>query len=137
MNTHQPRLWPLLVLIVASIFIQPARVESGCAVTSTSNQMIGNAYTILKFLGGFTNCTRTMNMAMTCSPAGPLSTSGLLARATTGTIATMSVSCGWTCGCGGVTTDGSDGLPVELMDFAVEDDVAAVSGEESGEGASR
>ncbi len=122
MNTHKPRLWPLLVLIVASLVLQPARMEAGCPVTFTSNQMIGNAYTILKFLA-FTTCTRTMNMAMTCSPTGPIATTGLLARATTGTIATMSVSCGWTCGCGGVTTDGaSDGLPVELMDFGFEDE---------------
>ncbi len=135
MATTKSRFWIVPMLILICSLCSSESVEAQCVVTNTSIDMPGTITTVVtKSLSAATNCTSvpTQMNAVDCNPgAGGASTDYLTADAMA---ATMNPRCVWVCGCGttmnpGVTIDASDGLPVELMDFAVEDDVAAVSGE--------
>ena len=97
-------------------------MTSQCMIASTQMSTFGTTMTVVKVLSTPTTCTRNVNNAASCNPAGPLFTTALFASAMSASTMTMAVSCGWTCGCGTVTIDGAtDGLPVELMDFEVVD----------------
>ncbi len=81
---------------------------------------------ITKYLDTTRTCTWQMsNNADLCNPgslAGATSTSRLIASAFGANI-TLMPSCQWNCaGCGTINTNGAtDGLPVELMDFYIEE----------------
>ena len=123
-NARKSRFWLVPALVLACLLVQPVGVASQCMVMSTPTGTLsaGMIITALKVLSTAANCSLTMTMAASCNPVGPSVTASLFASAHTSTTATMSVSCGWNCGCGAVTIDGTDGLPVELMDFGIEDE---------------
>jgi hypothetical protein len=123
----------LTVLLVAGLLGQPAPLEAQCSVVSTSAMTFGTVMVVYKILNAPYNCGTTMMNALFCNPTAMTNTSFLHASALA---ATMTPSCAWVCtGTGGgtcatVTIDGNDGLPVELMEFSVEDEeVAEAEGE--------
>ncbi|MEM7353253.1 MAG: hypothetical protein AAF657_20830 [Acidobacteriota bacterium] len=120
MNIRPSRSWLVLSLLLVSLLVQPLRLESQCNISTTSVSMFGSTFTVVKVLTSSTTCTRTLTNAASCDPTGPTSTANLFASAMTSTVATTMVACGWNCGCGQVTIDETDGLPVELMSFSIE-----------------
>ncbi len=83
-----------------------------------------------KFLDMTRSCSFvTSNNAALCNPGVTLPTNRLIASVT-GPNINMNPSCSWSCtGCGAIVTNAADdGLPVELMDFGVDDADAAASG---------
>jgi len=114
---------PMLMLV--GLFILPTCGQSQCV---TTNVYVGSATApgppynfVIKYMSAPGSCTLTMTMnARNCNPGtAGFSTSLLWAYANT---TAVSPSCQWACDCGTVTTDSSDGLPVELMSFSVEDE---------------
>jgi hypothetical protein len=118
------RLLPVLLLLVG-LLLQPAPLEAQCSVATTQIMTLGTIMVVYKILNGPYNCGTTMMNALFCNPTAMTGTSFLHASAMA---ATMNPSCAWTCtGTGGgtcatVTIDVNDGLPVELMEFSVEDE---------------
>ena len=90
---------------------------------------------IFKYLAASQSCdlAAPANSAF-CNPASLQSVSRVDASAFGAQIAN-SPSCSWTCpgACGMIATGPGDGLPVELMEFSVEDETANGSAAESGE----
>lgn len=125
MNTRPTRFMLILALLLVCLFVQPLRLESQCNISTTLPSSFGSTFTVVKILTMATTCTRTLTNAASCDPTGPAVTASLFASAMTSTVATTAVACGWNCGCGQVTIDQSDGLPVELMSFSVEGDEAS------------
>lgn len=124
MDSRKPKTWLTAVLVTVGLLAVPTAVTSQCVVASTMTQMPGSMSTdVAKILTAPAFCQSTAMNAAFCSPtAGGFTTTYLLANAMS---ATMSPFCNWDCACGtgtppDVVIDGSDGLPVELMDFAVE-----------------
>ena len=103
-------------------------IPTACVVTikkvGSPNLSFPTSYVYIdKFLDTTRVCSFvTSNFAALCNPGGMVATTRLIASAT-GTGLTMSPSCQWNCvGCGTITTSAAnDGLPVELMDFRIED----------------
>lgn len=109
---------PMMILIC--LLISPTVAWSQCNVTNTGMTTFPTLIIVSKTLATADQCTLTMMNASFCFPSyTPATTAQLVASALT---ATTNPSCGWVCGCGSVTIDGSDGLPVELMGFSVEGD---------------
>ncbi len=151
--------WPVLMLVAACWLGSPVAVSSQDSTTYTAgpftNACIMSIYKYWK--PNRTNPSQTvyiakrLDMARACSTLVPgmnaFCNPGSLAPHPTNTMVlagsafnsdiTMNPTCSWTCtGCGAIPISAaSDGLPVELMDFSVEDDVAAVGGEEAGDDA--
>ncbi len=134
MNTRKLRLWLVSVLILACLLVVPAQVRSQCNVTNTMSYLTFAPMTVFitKTLSAPASCMTTAMNAFGCFPGSMFFNQAQLnATALSGTVGPF---CNWSCTCGTgapphVTTGPADGLPVELMDFAVEDDVAAVGGE--------
>lgn len=100
----------------------PGVVKAQCMVMSTNVLMPGTMTVLIeKYLSNSYSCmsVATMMNALDCNPGAAGSFTSLLsAEAVT---ATMDPACSWVCtGCGNVTIDGSDGLPVELLEYSVE-----------------
>lgn len=133
MASPRSRIWLFPLLILIGLLVQPAGVESQC-VTNGSPYIGTFAFppykTVRKYLTAPANCVRAMTVnasfcfpATTMPPPGPLV---MTLTANANTAMTVSPTCAWTCTCGtamapGITIGPSDGLPVELMDFAIED----------------
>ena len=86
----------------------------------------------------FNPVTGCMTMAYNAFCGDDPGTPMLLSAQAIGTQITMSPACVWDCavaGCGTITTDSSDGLPVELMDFEIEDDHPSVEADGADAGA--
>ena len=133
------RISPILlgsVVLLISFFAQPLPVESQCMVTNTVVSPApspGSPYNVVyKTLNGPYVCNRVAsNNASLCAPNLPTARTMLTASANT---TAVNPSCQWYCtgGCGTITTDGSDGLPVELMEFEiVENDSGEASRDEA------
>lgn len=118
--------WLLLIAFAMLIGLvgQPPATEAQCAVISTTQTSFSPTMAVTKQLSGIATCNLVGNNALACFPGlgGPVPTSFLIASANPS--ATMNPFCSWTCSCGSgsfsLMIDGSDGLPVELMDFSVE-----------------
>jgi hypothetical protein len=112
-----------MVFVLVFLLGHPSGVKSQCVVTNTGMTTIGSLIIVTKTLSAPYQCTLTMMNADFCFPGyAPVITAQLVASAYT---ATVNPTCAWACACGTgapphVAIDGSDGLPVELMDFSVE-----------------
>ena len=114
------------LLLVTSLALVAVESNAQCTTSITNSGTVTMTatpyYFITKTLGGTFNCQLTAtNNVLNCQP-GPtigVSSSVSYVYATAATAAT-NPSCAWNCGCGAVTIDTNDGLPVELMDFSVE-----------------
>ena len=115
------------VLLISLALLSPSNLLAQCMLSPVVVGMPGaNTITVYQY---FTlasrpqGCVATASNAYGCYPAlapDTMNVSFLLASAMTATTMTMNVSCVWDCDCGTVTIDNSDGLPVELMEFAVD-----------------
>ena len=142
---RKTRLWLAPFLILLCLLVVPAEVRSQCNVTMTMSFTTSAPATIFitKTLSMATSCMTTAMGPNGCFPGAAFFNTAMLYASRFASA--PNPYCNWSCGCGTgplphVTIGPTDGLPVELMDFAVEDDVAAVGGgdaEESGERASR
>lgn len=114
-------------LILISFFAQPLPVESQCMVTNTVSipaPSPTSPYNVVyKYLNGTYQCNRVAsNNASLCAPGtAPLPRTMLTASANT---TATNPSCQFYCtgGCGTITIDKNDGLPVELMEFEIAED---------------
>ncbi len=158
MKTRQLRFWLGLVSVFVCLLLGPAAAEAqcgvtmGCTVVGQTTYFFPNptTYTYIRI-------TKTLNMAANCpdptgananafacgeSPSNAAATK-LIAAAETGTATPL---CNWACNCGvgcnpqAISISGADGLPVELMDFGIEEGFGVGepesdgSAEESGDG---
>ena len=109
------------LLVFAVLLFQPLSADAQCMTFSTS---IGGGTTynyVVKYLSSSYVCNLTMSMnVIACNPSAAATRSLLSASALT---ASTNPSCGWSCGCGPVVIDSTDGLPVELMGFSIEAEV--------------
>ena len=109
------------LLVLAGSLAGPVPVTSQCMVTNTLvvPGTVGSPYNrVYKDLNGTYVCSLVAsNNASLCAPGPALPRNRLTASANT---AATNPSCSFNCagGCGTVIIDGSDGLPVELMDFS-------------------
>jgi hypothetical protein len=114
----------LMFAVILQIAPSSAEAQT-CAVLSTSKFTDRPpVITLLKVVSAL-QCTLTMSMNVTmCVPSVSDSTDLLYAHALN---TATNPSCGWYCtragigSCGTITIDNSDGLPVELMEFSVEE----------------
>lgn len=133
-------------LAVVALMAHGAPAQAQCSVTNAGGgTTAGNIY-VYKTVAAATKCKLTgFNNVLECHPGGqPPTMTGAtrLNGFVTATAAPMAINpyCKWKCYCptgpttAQVTISGSDGLPVELMDFAIEDDVAAAGRGEGGAG---
>ena len=123
MSQHAWRFSLIAVFVLFWMVVPANDAVAQCSVTSTYQgnftTMGMSANYVSKYLSTSYTCSLTMSMnVFNCYPSGAGTYTSIL-YASAYTTAT-NPSCGWTCDCGPVTIDGSDGLPVELMDFAVE-----------------
>jgi len=112
-------------LIVLMLAYQPSNVEAQCSIVSTQQTTMSFFRHVKKYLGaGPYLCARTQSMSAMCLPdvTGNVTYFHAYARATA-----MTPSCMWRCiFCGTInasntiTSNGSDGLPVELIEFSIE-----------------
>ena len=122
-------IWLAAILVLAAVLAQPAAVEAQCMVagamvgTYTSMGTTTKTY-VLKYLNGTYNCSLTNMMNVDDCNASPSANTMTLSAVAFN--AATNPSCAWNCtgGCGTVTIGISDGLPVELMEFSVEDETA-------------
>lgn len=117
--------WRAPVLILACL---PLGVEAQCNVIMTTTFTVGPTMVVNKQLSAPALCVSTGMNAQTCYP-GPVAMTLTVLTAAANVTATVSPYCNWDCNCGTgapphVITDGSDGLPVELMEFSVSQDDA-------------
>lgn len=133
MPIRKSTIWLAAVLILAALVGRPAPVGAQCVVTNTdtgSNVAMTYMY-VNKTLTAPYFCTLTMSMnVIACNLSGGAGTTNVLSASAFNTA--VNPTCGWNCACGIVTIDGSDGLPVELMEFSVEDEGEA-GGADAGE----
>ncbi len=78
---------------------------------------------VFKYLTAPRNCVPAGTVSAACGANPSTAAAGDLTAQVTGTQLSGSPSCQWNCtgGCGTITIDTTDGLPVELMDFEVVD----------------
>ncbi len=122
MHIHGSKFWLGSILLVICLALQPMAIEAQCITASTSmgtGTQGGMNYRYgAKILSSAEQCTLTMQMNMIdCDPNPSASTSFLSGAAFT---TAVSPTCAWACACGTVTITNVD-LPVELMEFSVED----------------
>lgn len=137
MDNRKKPLWLAPILVLVCLLVLPAEVVSQCNVTMTMSYATFAPATInvTKTLSAAAACMTTAMNAYGCFPGAASFTTNMLNATRMGT---ANPFCNWSCACGvgsapHVTINNSDGLPVELMDFAIEDEVAAVPAAESGE----
>lgn len=123
MDDHRSKFWCGSILLLLCLLLQPVGIGAQCMVASTSmgtGTQGGMNYRYgVKILSAPYQCTVTMQMNMIgCSPDPSSDTSFLSGAAFT---TAVDPTCSWTCACGAVTITNVD-LPVELMDFAIEDE---------------
>ncbi len=126
MNPRKSSLWRFPVLMLVCLLASPVGVRSQCVVTNTTSTAFLPTLGVTKTLSAATPCVSTGNNAFSCFPNTSVMTVSML-NAVIITTATTMAFCNWDCGCDAgtppdVTIDGSDGLPVELMDFGFEDE---------------
>jgi len=111
--------WLGLGLVLAGLLILTPPSYSQCLVTNTVVNP-GSYNQVVKYLNGTYQCYRVAsNNVSLCAPAVPFLRTRITASAAAMyTNPTCQIYC--TGGCGTITIDGSDGLPVELMDFTVD-----------------
>ncbi len=120
MRTSAKRLIILPLLAVSFMILAPTSVMGQCAVTNSSVATFGSVIYVYKNIAPAASCSVTASMNVNgCFP--PVTTSTTLLSASAQTTAT-NPSCNFNCTCGSVTIDGSDGLPVELLQFSVEEE---------------
>ena len=122
------------MLVLVCLVALPLSLSSQCNTTNITGGTYTNTttgslpyYYVTKTISNANTCTLTMFMSiLLCDPGGePVATgaTGMTGMLTASAYTTATnPSCGWICDCGAVVIDGSSGLPVELMDFAVEDE---------------
>lgn len=134
MKTRGSLSWLGLIVIMVCLLAQPAGVLAQCMVSNTTvsdSVAMGSPYTeVMKTLNGTYLCNRVMSsMVSLCAPGAAMNRMTLTASAPAGT---TNPSCEFYCtggaACVSIVIDGSDGLPVELMDFGFEDE-QSVEGE--------
>ena len=107
--------------VVAVLLAGPGAAHAGsaCVVNSAMVITAGMTISVYKYLATAANCTSIpgAKQASACFPGSPGSNVTTLV-AVARTTSTNPV-CSWSCACGNVRTDGSDGLPVELLDFDI------------------
>jgi hypothetical protein len=119
---HPSSFWYGSLLLLLCLLLQPAGIGAQCMIVGTdmgSGTQGGMNYRYgVKYLSMDFQCTVTMQMNMIgCSPDPTNSTDFLSGAAFT---TAVDPTCAWDCACGTVTITNVD-LPVELMDFAIED----------------
>jgi len=126
MEVRQSRSWLVVALILVALAVGPVAVQAQCVVTSTNQSTFAATISVYKILAASGNCRSVgNNNVLACAPgAVSVTTTFLGASASTGA---TNPFCSWQCTCGvgppdNIRIDGSDGLPVELMDFEVVDD---------------
>ena len=94
-----------------------------CMLGGTTTQMFGNTISVIQYFPGPENCSLVSSNAQFCFPSDMAMkvsvTFGLQASANL--TATTAPFCEWNCDCGTARIDGSDGLPVELLEFEIDD----------------
>ncbi len=108
-------------ILILMAGVDPARAQ--CNTTGNPNMTTfptGPTIVITKYLTAATTCTGTVSTALACYPSNGEVVTGLTFLVASALTATVNPVCQWNCGCGTVTTDTGDGLPVELMDFEIE-----------------
>ncbi len=134
-GTRLPALQLVLVFLAVLMLLSQAVAQAQC---NTQNPRTFPGGVLRYFTAAVTGCVVQTNNAQSCLVYGPGNYGGcyggppcIVVIAVASPAATMSESCVFACnaGCSTYTIDGpNDGLPVELMEFSVED------GEESAEG---
>ena len=121
--------WKVMIsisIVVGFLVMKSTEIKAQCMVTNTTASMattMGSPYTeVMKTLNAAYLCSSIGNMNVSlCAPVGAMIRTMLTASASVGAI---SPSCMFTCtggtACAPITIDGSDGLPVELMEFSIE-----------------
>ena len=109
----------IAVAVLVACALVPSQAMAQCSVTFTAT----GSYTmggmdvnyVIKYLSTTYTCTVSMSTNVIACNGGVNTT------AVSGTAypSIPSAACGFNCDCGTVTIDGSDGLPVELLDFSV------------------
>ncbi len=123
MKYLKSRLWIAPVLVLSCLLVQPMNLTAQCSVSTTQVSAGATTIIITKTLTAAGDCRSLMNNnVLGCFPAAaPQNTSLLVASAL---VASTNPSCSFQCTCTSITSvftiDGTDGLPVELMDFSIE-----------------
>ena len=123
MILRSPKLAFASILLLSCLLIQPVGLDAQCVTDGSPNvAMFGTTVVITKYLTAPTTCTGTVSNAFACLPSlGEVRTMQTYLGASAQTMMSTNPSCAWNCGCGSINTNAAnDGLPVELMDFAVE-----------------
>ena len=103
-------------LVIAGLLVVPQIAYGQCMVTSTNVGTTGGFPYVVKTLSLSTFCQATSSFNATCTPGGGGASNLFLSATASG----PNPSCQWNCGCGTVRIDGTDGLPVELLEFEVD-----------------
>jgi len=108
-------------LIIAGLLFQPINANAQCTIASVDSGTLSsggmNSKWVIKYFNSSESCSLTMSMnVIACNPSPSGSVLSLTATAYT---TATNPSCGWNCGCGPVTINNADGLPVELLDFSI------------------
>jgi hypothetical protein len=123
--TRKSSFFFISTLLLICVVALPTQVRSQCNVISTYQFPFSPPILVSKILDASGSCALVPPAnAASCFPGAlPATVATLIAVASP---TTMNPYCNWVCNCGpGYTSvpfriDGSDGLPVELMDFSVE-----------------
>ena len=134
MPTRLSRFWLVPVLALVCLCAQPVAVQAQCVTTGGVMVSTPGANTMIAYYNltapGMCMSVAANNAA--CFPASTNQTTTFLSASAMTPV--TNPSCSWTCNCGTGTQnfsiDSSDGLPVELMDFEVEDDESSESAED-------
>ena len=121
-----------LLMILASLVTQPAPVEAQCTVVGSTAFVTSMTNVVYVTLNASYSCM--VVMMMNVSACGFVGTDTMRAMFTASAMTTYTnPSCSWSCtggACGSIVADSTNGLPVELMDFEVEDDESSESAED-------
>ena len=124
MKNRSAWLWLVAFALLIGLIGQPPSTEAQCAVTSTTQTSFPPTLIVTKQLSNIAFCSLVGQNALACFPGTGVPMSTFILAASANPTATMSPFCSWTCSCGTgaftVVTNGSDGLPIELLDFTVE-----------------
>lgn len=143
MVTRHSRFWLIPLLALSVPLVHPTPVESQCTAALQPPGTYGtfpSAYIVVRrVLNASYVCQNVAaNNQRGCYPTAAQVSAYQTLTASAYTTAT-NPSCQWQCACATqsptFTTGTENGLPVELMDFAVEEDVASGTVGESGEDA--
>jgi len=136
-------LLPLIAALAVFVLIgHGAPADAQCVTTNVSSG--ASPMFIVKTISNANTCTLTMFNNADCFPGGNYPpTIGMtrmsvrmLPLSATPFMGFSNPSCGWACDCGAVTSNASDGLPVELMEFEIEDDESSESADDEDDNSS-